>query len=408
MKRKKFELFLDLAIITVLIGAFFPLYLKMQGKGFDPIEGDPLRRGFLLVGYGLAFFLSIRYVKKAIKVVSNNYLYWIFVLLPLFSVFWSDIPALTFRRSVGLLLTSLYAFTLVLRYTDEEIMTILFSSLVVSLTASAFVIILAPQWGTHLYLDDVVWRGIFEQKNTLGINSFLLILSGVWLFQFYPASRIVKWMYGGAIFIALILLFGSRSMTANILVLVLITFWITSRLWFRLQRSHHVLFPMLLFGSILTPLVILENYDQLLKILGRYVTFNSRIVLWQELLPLALQRFWIGYGYSAFWLGWEGPSAEIWKRLNWLPAHAHNGYINLFLNLGALGLVLGMALLGILVLKTFYLYNQRNPLKNLTAYFLISFFLLNITENFFLRSNNIWWLLFSYLSIKSGDIKVKL
>ena len=53
---------------------------------------------------------------------------------------------------------------------------------------------------------------------------------------------------------------------------------------------------------------------------------------------------WLGYGFDAFWQGNVGASGDVSIRMYFYPNHAHNGFIDLALSLGNVGL----ALLGML------------------------------------------------------------
>ncbi len=52
----------------------------------------------------------------------------------------------------------------------------------------------------------------------------------------------------------------------------------------------------------------------------------------------------LGCGFASFWLSTDR-LAEIWARVNWTPTTAHNGYIEIFLDLGIVGLLILMFLL---------------------------------------------------------------
>src|SRR5207302_5013109 len=72
--------------------------------------------------------------------------------------------------------------------------------------------------------------------------------------------------------------------------------------------------------------------------LGRDVTLTGRTGLWPLAVDAIAERWWFGHGYGAFWLGWDGESASIWRGLSWRPAHAHNGILDLGLELGVAGI----------------------------------------------------------------------
>jgi len=76
---------------------------------------------------------------------------------------------------------------------------------------------------------------------------------------------------------------------------------------------------------------------------GRNATFTDRTILWPYLVEKASNPL-VGAGYESFWLGPR--LEEIWHRWPFRPNQAHNGYIEIYLELGYIGVVF---LLGFLI-----------------------------------------------------------
>ena len=72
-------------------------------------------------------------------------------------------------------------------------------------------------------------------------------------------------------------------------------------------------------------------------------TLTGRTELWSELMTYIGARPIVGYGFDGFW----GPihTASVALSLGWVVPHAHNGYIEMLLDLGVVGLVLFLAVL---------------------------------------------------------------
>jgi O-antigen ligase len=69
---------------------------------------------------------------------------------------------------------------------------------------------------------------------------------------------------------------------------------------------------------------------------GRDTTFTGRTNLWSYLGNLD-KNWLLGSGYESFWLG---PRLEAaWKVFHWGPTQAHNGYIEMYIELGLVGLL---------------------------------------------------------------------
>jgi len=86
-----------------------------------------------------------------------------------------------------------------------------------------------------------------------------------------------------------------------------------------------------------------QSSGALIEGLGRDATMSGRTVGWPIILSYASNDL-IGAGYESFWLG---PRLQkLWEEFPGLPiGEAHNGYIEIFLILGWIGVVL----LGILI-----------------------------------------------------------
>jgi O-antigen ligase len=81
----------------------------------------------------------------------------------------------------------------------------------------------------------------------------------------------------------------------------------------------------------------------ILQALGRDVTLSGRTVVWKAVMLSIVKRPWLGYGFYAFWQGAKGESAVIIAMLHWVFGYAHNGILEIALQLGVVGVVLFLA-----------------------------------------------------------------
>uniref|UniRef100_A0ACD5GNQ9 O-antigen ligase family protein n=1 Tax=Desertifilum tharense IPPAS B-1220 TaxID=1781255 RepID=A0ACD5GNQ9_9CYAN len=81
---------------------------------------------------------------------------------------------------------------------------------------------------------------------------------------------------------------------------------------------------------------LVENWEGFLFGLGKEPTLSGRTYLWEASIEKIRQRPWLGYGYQAFWQV-SGGAEYVWTAVRYQPAHSHNGFINLTLDLGLLG-----------------------------------------------------------------------
>ena len=70
-------------------------------------------------------------------------------------------------------------------------------------------------------------------------------------------------------------------------------------------------------------------------------SLSGRALIWPEVSQYAHERFWLGHGYEAFWT--PARIEAISEELGWGLREAHNGYLEMWLWLGVVGVALTMA-----------------------------------------------------------------
>ena len=78
-----------------------------------------------------------------------------------------------------------------------------------------------------------------------------------------------------------------------------------------------------------------DVYGQFVDVSGHESTIEGRGRLWEILLQMDTNPI-LGTGFESFWLGER--VQNIWAQVRWHPNQAHNGYLEMYLNLGAVGL----------------------------------------------------------------------
>jgi O-antigen ligase len=87
---------------------------------------------------------------------------------------------------------------------------------------------------------------------------------------------------------------------------------------------------LLMLGSIL----LINNADAVVGTSGKDLTFNGRSDPWQLVISKVLERPWLGYGFSGFWT--SNAAFKLRATYDW-ASNAHNGFLELLLELGFLG-----------------------------------------------------------------------
>lgn len=396
-------------MLILLTGAFISLWRQESGANVNLAEGDLLHRIILIVAYAITLPVFFHKLNLSLRAFFLAQFASVLTLFSLVSIIWSDFPLLTLQRSIALILTTLYGIVLIKRFTFNELLDLLGNLLIFVLLASVILIVFVPNWGRMDYGEGHVWRGVFTHKNSLGLYSALAILVFSTLFT-NPQKIPRRLIHGFGIILAIVLLFGSRSTTGIILAVLLISGLFILKVWNSLKKYWKTLFFSTIgVTGIIIIISIITNNQEILMFFGKEQSLTGRIPLWKLLFSMALDRKWLGYGYGAFWSGWNGQSAIIWETItNWQPYQAHNGFLDVWLNLGIIGVFISLVLL-FQFISLAYKRLQNNHIEG-SFWILFIFFIigLNLVESNLFRENSFFWVIIVYglinLNHKSKEV----
>ena len=85
--------------------------------------------------------------------------------------------------------------------------------------------------------------------------------------------------------------------------------------------------------------------DVLTGVFKRDATLTGRTVLWADVLAMGMEHPLRGHGFGAFWYVEEGLEHASWYKHDWRPGDAHNGFVDVFLDMGFVGFTLLMLII---------------------------------------------------------------
>jgi exopolysaccharide production protein ExoQ len=139
------------------------------------------------------------------------------------------------------------------------------------------------------------------------------------------------------------------------------------------------------------------NYGAIATAFGKDPTLSGRTDLWAAVLTAIKLHPWFGYGYSVFWAkpGLETLATASAAKYGAMPVHAHDGYLDLALDLG----IAGVLIFAYGLIKMFWLAiaNAKDESTEGSAWplmFLVYYVLFNVTESNLLLSRAFLWLPF--------------
>jgi O-antigen ligase len=205
-----------------------------------------------------------------------------------------------------------------------------------------------------------------------------------------------RWVTVGGMVLSIALVLLSSSTTSLLILILLLSLFPLIRVLRRDPKRAAAALAIAVLLAIGASYWVTAHFDSALDLLGKDETLTGRTDLWAVAVVMALERPWLGYGYNAFWLGLGGPSAEVWRVVGWVPSHGHNGFLDVWLDLGLLGVAV--------FLFGFAVYSRRavallrkwhSPEALWPAIFLAYLFLSNLTESSLIGENSIFWVLYT-------------
>jgi exopolysaccharide production protein ExoQ len=364
------------------------------------LEGSPVDAFIYTLLIVSAMLVLARRWSSVVKVLQHNTPIVLFVLFCALSIVWSDFPTVALKRwtkslgdySMILLMLTDHDCEIALRRVFARV------SFVV-IPVSILFIKYYPQMGrayaTHWDATQF-FVGVCDNKNMLGMVCLIFGITG-WCrvleaWQGPKRKRKKNLIVHGGIFVATMWLLVISDSKTSLSCFVLAGAVLTAHAFLPLARKRAVL-TLLVFGVVLTSVAVLFMGigGGALKAIGRNPTLTGRTEIWSVLLGVHTNPI-LGTGFESFWLGprlkyvWSFPIvAGI--------TEAHDGYLEMYLNLGCVG----VAFLGALIWTGYR--NIQHLLERAPAagrlrlgYFIVAV-IYNFTEAGF-RSTDLIWIAF--------------
>jgi exopolysaccharide production protein ExoQ len=349
-KERRTTLALWVPLIWLCIGAS---RLPSQWIGFGAAsaaqaleEGNPLDRVVLSLLILLAIGILVSRSFKWGSFVSRNLFLAAFLLFALLSVFWSDFPLIALKRWFRDLGIYLMILSILSDRDPLEAVRWVFRRVCYLLVPLSIVLIkYYPGAGRQFdaWSGQGYFVGVATSKNQLGV---LCLFSGIFFFwdtltrwadRRQPRIRRILFVNFAFVGMTLWLLHLASSATSDVcLLLGCFVIWCTRTKAFKHQGILFKVAIPLSFPLYLIVAFVLGLNGDIVKVLGRNPTLTYRTMIWKVLLSLRTNP-WVGVGYDSFWLG--SRLQTVWRYFGGIN-EAHNGYLDIYLDLGIIGLIL--------------------------------------------------------------------
>ncbi len=392
------------SVMVLFLGTGAFLSLAMDRSNPDVVTDGSM---WTQLGWTLIYIVVLVRVvprhRQIWQAVKSNRLLIFLVLLALISAAWSQDGGLTVRRGLAVLGTTLFAIDFAVRYSLRDQVRLFQYALGLAVGLSVFVELFFH--GLVPTVDTVypnAWNGAFVQKNDFA--RFVVLLAIIVLMRTRAGRR--QWLVATATIaasFALILLCHSRT------ALVVFAAMLTLMPIFRLRRRG----SKALFAGIVGVLLlsasaaVFVDIGNLTELLGRDATLTGRTNIWALALESASERPLLGYGYSAFW-NVAVEADRISSVLHWKVPHAHNGFIDLTLQLGLVGLGLLIAVYYVAIRGALRLAQDGLEREALWPLAYLAFTLLyQVTESTIFVGNTVLWMGFVATVCSASMVRVE-
>jgi exopolysaccharide production protein ExoQ len=374
------------------------------------LDGSPLDRAVFAVLLVVGLIVLFTRGRRVTALLRSNWPIVLFFLYCALSTVWSDYPDVAFRRWVK----AIGDFVMVLIVlTDADPPAALKRLLdrvgLILLPVSVLFIKYFPDLGRAYTPEFGYWQpmyiGVAATKNSLGQIALVFGLGAVWqameLFRDESAPNRGRRALVQGIILAMVswIFWMANSVTSLSCFILGAALLLITGAGPRFRRP--VLVCTLTLAMLCASIGMIFVAPEFLSSLGRDPTLTGRTQIWNVVLDMPVNR-WIGTGFESFWLG--DRIEQIWSLWWWHPNEAHNGYIEVLLNLGWIGVTL-LALLLIDGYRKIVSALRDASIARLELAYLLVAMIYSLTEAGF-RALSVMWV-FLLLAITSATAPVE-
>lgn len=295
----------------------------------------------------------------------------------LFTLLWSDVPLIGFRR----LVLAVMSMWLLFRCVNElgYGRTLLFIRWVfIALLAANYLAVMFSPHGIHGYVfgdastEAGSWRGAMIHKNIAGPACALTVMF------FIFDRRTMPVMLRNAVLGAVVVFLWftqSKSSMSSLAIALLAGYCVR---FLRISKGSQT---MIYVGLAIALLLAIGGvfYSDALEQLDDPNAFTGRMQIWLALILYTKQHLWTGAGFASFWqVGTASPILHLTR--GWVAEEApagHNGYLDLLVTIGLPGTILAVLVLLLLPAQRLMLAEKMPPERRSLLFAVIVFCICN-------------------------------
>ncbi len=377
----------------VTLGLILMMSNALIGPVLDPEQtgGDSnaILRLMWLPVYAAAGMIALLRAPQMFRMWFPALLLGALVLWAALSVSWSIDPGVSQRRAIAVAASTLFGLYLVARYDGRTLAELMAASFLILAVGSYVVALGLPSLGVHSDVNAGAWRGLWYEKNQMGATMVYGALTCAAAAALSPGRRLL-WVGALALCVGLIIM--TQSKTSLLALALALGLGAGLTLMNRGPAAAVALIWLgVTLGGVVGGLYALAP-DILFEALGKDASLTGRTDIWSAVMAAAEARPLQGYGFAAFWTDDSSPAKWIRHQLGWTVPTAHSGWMDLLVQLGAVGVALFTLALGAAVLAAL-VRHRRTGDANWAVMMLAVFTLQIFSESFILAHNSLPWVL---------------
>ena len=219
------------------------------------------------------------------------------------------------------------------------------------------------------------WRGAFPHKNTMAAFMVFGIVFVLSFERHTPRKRMAV-----AVMLVLVVLSRSGTGSACLLTVMLSLYWCRRYIRETVRRGSAMIVLSFL-GSIIAVGAVVSFVPAILELYGKDRTLSGRTEIWSAALAAIRQKPWTGFGWGGVWIDpTREPTFTIVRQLGFIVFHAHNGPLEILIELGVIGLVLYLTMFFSVMIGGWQLLRIRPELGEVVVSYCVLIFVASASE----------------------------
>jgi len=352
---------------------------------FQDDSSQLIVRGIVYIISIVFFFLN---TKDNLKLLKERKVFLMLAIYCIASMSWSAFPIKVFinwGHLVGLMLVVMSARVYFLENT-EKIFSTLSVFFFVCILLSFFFVIGVPTIGIN---QDGRWQGISGNANTLGALAICSVWASLSVIYTKTGNKVVFYLI---LLMSVVVMVGTGSKTSFI---VTVFIFLSAYIFVSQSRASNIkrffllgLWCLVGGGLFLIILILMPELlglDGVLNVLGRDATFSGRTKVWEHAWNLFLVKPIHGWGFDS--------TLSVVKYTGGRLGQFHNGYFDLLVRGGSLGMVFILLLIYSLINNLLKKIESDTHIRLLFLSLLLGILLHNVSEASLLKGTNLFWVL---------------